>query len=61
MKDFKTKDIKNSLKDVDDKGVISLYASAFGNKDSDGDIISHKAFNRTLNNNARLIKHYHGP
>ncbi|CAB4140131.1 COG3740 Phage head maturation protease [uncultured Caudovirales phage] len=47
--------IKNSnliLKDVDTKeGIVSGYFSAFGNKDSDGDILMPGAFARSINNN----------
>lgn len=37
-------------------GIISGYASVFGNKDSDGDIIEKGAYKKTLNENKERIK-----
>jgi HK97 family phage prohead protease len=31
-----------------DKGIVTLYASAFGNKDSDGDVMQKGAFTKTI-------------
>lgn len=53
-----TKDISYSVKDVDaTKGIVTLYASAFGNKDAGGDIVVKGAFKKTLSENAKRIKH----
>lgn len=40
-----------SLKSIDEQGVFSGYAAAFGNVDAGGDIILRGAFQRSLNNN----------
>lgn len=56
-----TKTISNaeiSVKDIDTKqGIVSGYLSAFGNKDSDGDIIEKGAFTKTLNENRERMQH----
>lgn len=47
------------LKDFDSKkGVVSFYFSAFGNKDSDGDIIQKGAFTKTIKEFFSRIKHF---
>ena len=46
MKLFNT---KSSIEDVDEKGIVKIRVSAFGNIDSYGDIMSEKAFNQTIN------------
>lgn len=56
-KDFKSCGLE--LKDVDTtKGIVSFYFSAFGNKDSDGDIMEKGAFKKTISENASRIKHF---
>lgn len=43
------KDFQGGLKDIDSKGrVVTGYLSAFGNKDSDGDIIEKGAFSKSI-------------
>jgi HK97 family phage prohead protease len=59
---FQTKDCGLSIKDLDTtKGEVLLYASAFDNVDSDGDIIKKGAFTKTIKENglegANRIKH----
>ncbi len=57
------KNLEHSVKDVDTKkGIVSGYFSAFGSKDSDGDIIVKGAFERTIRergpeSNQPRIKH----
>lgn len=46
------------LKDLDDKGIVTFYFSAFGNKDSDGDIVTKGAFAKTIKENFKRIKHH---
>ena len=46
---YKTLRLKSSIEDVDDKGIVKIRVSAFGNKDSYGDIMDSKAFNKTIN------------
>ncbi len=58
MKDIKYKSVFGEVKDVDPKqGIITGYFSVFGNKDSDGDIITPGAFKKTLTENGPRIKH----
>ncbi len=42
MKLFNT---KSSIEDIDEKGIVKIRVSAFGNIDSYGDIMDEKAFN----------------
>ena len=59
MLDFvETKNFEQVVEDVDEKGVVTIYVNAFGNKDSDGDISSEKAFDRTIKENFNRIKHF---
>lgn len=47
------------VKDVDSaKGIVSFYFSAFGNKDSDGDIMEKGAFKKSFSENLPRIKHF---
>lgn len=47
------------VKDLDDsKGIVSFYFSAFGNKDSDGDIMEKGAFKKSFKENLSRIKHF---
>lgn len=46
---FRTKSCDLSVKDVNPKGrTVQIYVSAFGNRDSDGDIIIQGAFKKTI-------------
>jgi HK97 family phage prohead protease len=46
------------LKDIDSKkGIVAMYFAAFGNKDSDGDIIQKGAYTKTFKENKQRIKH----
>jgi HK97 family phage prohead protease len=51
------KDIRTEVKDIDDKGIVTMYVSAFGNRDSDDDIIQRGAYAKTISENMRRIKH----
>ena len=54
--DLKFKNNSNTFKDVDKrKGIITGYASVFGNKDSDGDIIVKGAYSKTIQENKERI------
>lgn len=60
MKDiFLYKSISEShIKDVDtEKGIVTGYFSAFGNVDSDNDMIMPGAYKKTLSENGNRIKH----
>ena len=46
--DMERKTFKFEVKEISDKGVFSGYASTFGNKDRDGDIINKGAFMKSL-------------
>ncbi len=41
-------DLKSYIEDVDEKGIVKIRVSAFGNIDSYGDIMDTKAFNKTI-------------
>jgi len=45
---YKRLDLKSYIEDVDEKGIVKIRVSAFGNIDSYGDIMDQKAFNKTL-------------
>jgi HK97 family phage prohead protease len=60
--DIKFKSNTLPVQDVDtSKGIVVLYASAFGNVDSDGDVIEQGAFSKSINewgpNGKNRIKH----
>lgn len=43
------KNYKSVINDIDEaKGYVDIYVSAYGNKDLVGDIMDHKAFNKTV-------------
>jgi HK97 family phage prohead protease len=55
---YQVKSIKAEIKDVDQKsGTVTGYFSVFGNIDSDGDVITKGAFERSIKNNGNRIKH----
>jgi HK97 family phage prohead protease len=58
MELYYTKGHSEGIKDVDvSKGIVTGYFSAFGNKDSDGDIIQKGAYTKSINENFDRIKH----
>jgi HK97 family phage prohead protease len=58
MELYYTKGFAEGIKDVDvSKGIVTGYFSAFGNKDSDGDIIQKGAYTKSINENFDRIKH----
>ena len=57
--DKKLKSCGLEVKDLDDaKGIVSFYFSAFGNKDSDDDIMEKGAFKKSFKENLSRIKHF---
>lgn len=58
MQGIETKSFEHTVQDLDEKGVVTIYVSAFGNKDSDGDITVPGAFTKTLSENFNRIKHF---
>lgn len=52
-KSHKGNDIETDSK----KGIVTIYVSSFGNKDSDGDIIQKGAFTKTIAESMHRIKH----
>jgi HK97 family phage prohead protease len=47
------------LKDFDQKaGLVTFYFAAFGNRDSDGDVIEQGAYKKTILENKARIKHF---
>lgn len=62
MKLYKPSTIE--LKDFDqNKGLVTFYFAAFGNRDSDGDVIEAGAYKKTIEENRARIKHFknHNP
>jgi HK97 family phage prohead protease len=58
IKQFITKNTTLEVKDVDaSKGIVTLYASAFGNVDSQGDIIARGAYAKSISERMPRIKH----
>ena len=58
MELYYTKGHSEGIKDVDvSKGIVTGYFSAFGSKDSDGDIIQKGAYTKSINENFDRIKH----
>lgn len=47
----------HQVKDIDESGQVKFYFAAFGNKDSDGDIIMPGSYTKTMKENASRIKH----
>lgn len=57
-KKINVKNYKSKLKDLDEKeGIVTIYVSAFGNKDADGDIVQKGAYTKTINENLKRIRH----
>ena len=55
---YLTKSLSEGVKDIDvAKGIVTGYFSAFGSKDSDGDIIQKGAYTKSINENFKRIKH----
>lgn len=52
------KSFQSKVEDVDQKGIVTMYVNAFGNKDSDGDISAKGAFTKTLNEGINRVKHF---
>lgn len=54
---MKTKDFKSKVTGVEDKGIVEIQVSAFGNIDSYGDVMTEKAFNKTIKDGFKRVKH----
>jgi len=54
---MKTKNIKTKVTDVDAKGIVEIQVSAFNNIDSYGDIMMPTAFNKTIADKFKRVKH----
>lgn len=51
------KQLSYDLKELDEsKGVVTAYANAYNNKDSDGDISAYGSFDKTVNENYKRIR-----
>jgi HK97 family phage prohead protease len=46
------------VKDLTEKGVVTFYANAFNNKDSDDDISLPGSFKKTLRENGKKLRHF---
>ena len=58
MKTIEYKGTLTEIKELDEKGVVTFYASVFGNKDYGGDIIEQGAFSKTIRENFKNIRHF---
>lgn len=47
---------KSSILDLDEKGIVTVAANAFGNEDSDGDISEYGSFSKTLKEHFLRVK-----
>ena len=54
---MKTKDFKSKVTGVEEKGIVEIQVSAFGNIDSYGDVMTEKAFNKTIKDGFKRVKH----
>ncbi len=52
-----TKNFECAIKDIDEKGIVSIYVNAYGNLDSDRDISEPGSFTKTTKENFKRIKH----
>lgn len=48
----------SEVKDIDEKGVVSFYASVFGTPDRVKDIVDFGAYKKTINESFKEIQHY---
>ena len=48
--DLGFKSCRRKIEDIDEKGIITLYANTFNYEDSDGDISAKGSFKRTIAN-----------
>ncbi|MBO9671961.1 MAG: HK97 family phage prohead protease [Sphingobacteriaceae bacterium] len=58
MNNIETKSLEQVIKDVDNTGIVTMYVSAFGNLDSDGDVTMPGAFTKTIKENANRVRHF---
>lgn len=47
---------KTKIKDIDEKGIVTVAANAFGNVDSDGDISMEGSYTKTISENFNRVK-----
>jgi len=55
MKEFKAFDYE--IKELTGEGLVTFYANAFNNLDSDGDISMPGSFKKTLKENGKRLRH----
>ena len=58
MRTLEYKGALTEIKDLSEKGVVTFYASVFGNKDYGNDIIERGAFTKTISENSRNVRHF---
>jgi HK97 family phage prohead protease len=56
MKEFRG--CSYEIKGLDEKGIVTFIANAYGNKDTDGDISLPGSFAKTISENAKRIRHF---
>jgi len=59
MSELQTKQWKSKVEDVDEKGIVTVYANAFNNKDADGDISVKGSFTKTINESFDRVKWFY--
>ncbi|MFA5234203.1 MAG: hypothetical protein WC390_07370 [Sulfurimonas sp.] len=52
-----TKNFTSQIKDIDEKGIVSIYVNGFGNVDSDNDVSEIGSFDKTCRERFKQIKH----
>jgi uncharacterized protein len=58
MRAMEYKSAITEIKDLSQKGIVTFYASVFGNKDYGGDIVEKGAFSKTITENSKNIRHF---
>ena len=58
MRTMEYKGAITEIKDLSEKGIVTFYASVFGNEDYGGDVIEKGAFSKTIQENNRNIRHF---
>jgi HK97 family phage prohead protease len=54
---MKTKSLKSEVVDIEEKGIVTIAISRFGNRDSYDDIVRKGAFSKTFQESSGRIKH----
>ncbi len=58
MRAMEYKSAITEIKDLSEMGIVTFYASVFGNKDWGGDVIEKGAFSKTISENSKNVRHF---